>query len=448
MKTQKIIEEIEALKHQIDSHGKFPEGVLKKINYKFRLDWNYYSNRMEGGTLTRDETRSVMVGNVSVEGKPLKDVLEMNGHDEVVREILQMGAGKKRLSEKRIKEVHKAIIKEEDDPEKKQEIGKWKSRPNEIINYKNEKISFTQPGDVTEEIHELLNRVNADLDAFFKGSKAAKHPLFIAADFHLDYVSIHPFFDGNGRTARIFTNLILISCGYPPIIIKDDEKEGYYQTLADIQAYNGNPDLFYRLMAKTLQNSLQLILDAIEGREIEEVDDISKEIQLFNQRVKAIGEKQNVVKRNNERVDKVLNTVFLPMLFETDRYWSEIRDHFEKSKATVKANNTSNPFNQIIDEPELYLKNIKKDTIKNLSFEINLETLKIALPKRISKSFWFKINFDLYQYTLNFSTQKGSKIYYYGDEIDENKFKALVKEQMKNFIRSLNEFITNPKNLK
>jgi Fic family protein len=119
MTTNKIIEEIEALKQQIDSHGKFPEGVLKKINYKFRLDWNYYSNRMEGGTLTRDETRSVMVGNVSVEGKPLKDVLEMNGHDEVVREILRMGTGKKRLSEKRIKEVHKAIIKEEDDPEKK-----------------------------------------------------------------------------------------------------------------------------------------------------------------------------------------------------------------------------------------------------------------------------------------------------------------------------------------
>ncbi|UJH90562.1 Fic family protein [Antarcticibacterium sp. 1MA-6-2] len=313
MKVTNLIEQIEGLKQQIDVHGKLPEEVLKKVNYKFRLDWNYYSNRMEGGTLTRDETRSVMIGNVSVEGKPLKDVLEMNGHDEVVREILNIGSGKSRLSEKRIIEVHKAIIKEDNDPDKKRQIGNWKEQPNEIINYKGEKINFTSPEEVQEEMHRLLNRTNADLDAFFNKKKDAKHPLFIASDFHVDYVSIHPFFDGNGRTARIFTNLILISCGYPPVVIKDEEKEGYYKTLADIQAYGGDREFFYDLMGKVLLRSTRLVLDAIEGKDLEEPGDLEKRLQLLKQLAEA--EDEETIKLTNRQIKskEVLYEIIAPV---------------------------------------------------------------------------------------------------------------------------------------
>lgn len=385
MTTNKIIEEIEALKQQIDSHGKFPEGVLKKINYKFRLDWNYYSNRMEGGTLTRDETRSVMVGNVSVEGKPLKDVLEMNGHDEVVRDILRMGTGKKRLSEKRIKEVHRAIIKEEDDPEKKQEIGTWKFRPNEIINYKGEKISFTQPEDVAEEMHKLLNRVNADLDAFFKGAKDAKHPLYIAADFHLDYVSIHPFFDGNGRTARIFTNLILISCGYPPIIIKDDEKESYYQTLADIQAYDGNRDLFYRLMGKRLQNSLQLMLDAIEGKDIEEPDDIEKRLELLRQMTEEVDDSSIQLKKEDADLDKLIQKNVFPLMELIYKKFQRIESMF-----------TENQFELIINAQRHIIRDVEKLEEVLYQGDLNLTSDLSSLKAEIYHQYFKKAGVDAF----------------------------------------------------
>lgn len=281
MQLKQILERLTELKAEIGELGKLPKEVLQKINYKFRLDWNYYSNRMEGGTLTREETRSVMVGNITVDGKPIKDVMEMNGHDAVVREILKMGKGEVRISEKRIKEIHKAILKETEDASKNKQIGKWKTAPNEIINYKGEKISFTAPADVAGEMHELLNKTNAQLDAYFAGKKEVEHPLIIAADFHLGFVSIHPFFDGNGRTARILMNLILIACGYPPVIITDNGKQAYYQYLADIQAYGGDKELMYYQMAGLEMRSMIMVLNAAKGEDIEEEDDIDKEINLI-----------------------------------------------------------------------------------------------------------------------------------------------------------------------
>ena len=107
--------QIDLLQQKIDAHGVLSTEVKKKINYKFRLDWNYYSNSMEGNTLTMDETRSVMVGNINIENKPIKDLLEMTGHDKVITEILRIGKGEIRLSEARIKEIHKGIMHEEND---------------------------------------------------------------------------------------------------------------------------------------------------------------------------------------------------------------------------------------------------------------------------------------------------------------------------------------------
>lgn len=301
MKLKEILDRLTELQTEISELGNLPKEVLQKINYKFRLDWNYYSNRMEGGTLTREETRSVMVGNITVDGKPIKDVMEMNDHDKVVREILKMGKGEVRISEKRIKEIHKAILKETDDASKNEQIGAWKTAPNEIINYKGEKISFTAPADVPVKMHDLLNQTNAELDAYFAGKKEAKHPLIIAADFHLRFVSIHPFFDGNGRTGRILMNLILIACGYPPIIITDNGKQAYYQYLADIQAYGGDKELMYFHMAGLEHRSLTLVLKAIKGEDIEEEDDLDKRLEMLKKI--SVSDEENTVRLHKKDID-------------------------------------------------------------------------------------------------------------------------------------------------
>lgn len=258
---------IDVLQQQINLCGEINAEVKKKINYKFRLDWNYYSNSMEGNTLTMEETRSVMVGNITVGGKPIKDVLEIKGHDDVISQILQIGKGEVRLSEARIREIHKEIMYE-DDPEKKKKIGIWKTEKNYILNYKGERFDFSLPAEVPALMHDLLNRTNAAIDAINQNKKDAPHPIDVALQFHLDYVIIHPFYDGNGRTARIFTNLLLISLGYPPFWVKIKERKIYNQYIGDVQGYGGDSNLFFEYVATMILRSQQLTLDAIEGKEM------------------------------------------------------------------------------------------------------------------------------------------------------------------------------------
>ncbi len=325
MTLQDKLEKVDQLQAQINAHGPLSSELKKKINYKFRLDWNHYSNAMEGGTLTMEETRSVMIGNITVQGKPLRDVLEMKGHDEIVLEILAMGEGQKRLSEKRIKDVHRAIMHEEDE-DKKRLIGRWKEDGNHVINYRNEKIHFTPPAEVAERIHQLLNQTNAELDALEnkKSKNNALHPALIAFKFHLEYVSIHPFYDGNGRTARILANLLLISRGFPPVIIRTAEKDVYYRYLADIQAYGGEPDLFYGYMADLLMRSQQLILDAIKGKNIFESSDWEKQLNLLSQQ---ISNDEDLQPKTNELIFQRFQDSF-KVLLEKSRVRLAKFDHF------------------------------------------------------------------------------------------------------------------------
>src|SRR5580704_7605700 len=114
MSLKDLIKHIDELQAQIQAHGKLDNETLKRINYRFRLDWNYNSNVMEGNSLTKRETRTIMIGNITIEGKPFKDVLEMRGHNDIISNILKIGKGELNLSEARIKEIHKGIMCEDD----------------------------------------------------------------------------------------------------------------------------------------------------------------------------------------------------------------------------------------------------------------------------------------------------------------------------------------------
>jgi hypothetical protein len=109
-------------------------------------------------------------------------------------------------------------------------------------------------------------------------------PLIKMAIIHFQFESIHPFYDGNGRMARILTNLILISTGYPPFWIRTEERSLYMQYLADIQGYGGPSDLFYSFAGSLILRSQQLVLAAIEGKDIDDPSDVDKEIAILVKR--------------------------------------------------------------------------------------------------------------------------------------------------------------------
>lgn len=295
-----FLQRIDDRKAQIEAFGEWDSNLKQKIDFKFRLDWNYHSNSMEGGTLTFRETRTLMVGNISVHGKPIKDVMEMKKHDDLVKEVMSVAHGEKRLSETRIKAIHAAIMHEED-PEKAKLIGAWKTRDNEIINPQGEKFLFTKSPDVPDAIHGLLNRLNANWDLLERGSPGAAHPVLMAFDFHLEYLTIHPFYDGNGRTARILLNLILIAFGYPPLIVRKEEKDRYGKLLADIQGYGALRDDYYSFMASLVLRSQDLVLKALGGEEIDEPEDLDKKIELMEMELQTFAPDSEVKVRFNRK---------------------------------------------------------------------------------------------------------------------------------------------------
>lgn len=325
---------VEKLQEEISSYGEYSPEIKKKIQYKFRLDWNYYSNSMEGNTLTKEETRSIMIGTLTIREKAIKDVREMQGHDEVVEDIFKIGKGELRLSEKRIQNIHSSIMYEEA-PAFKEKIGKWKTEFNHILNYKGERFDFAAPVEVKEQIHQLIDRTNAAIDQINHKKKGALHPLDIAFQFHIEYLTIHPFYDGNGRTARLLTNLLLISFGFPPLIIKQEDKDAYYKYLADIQCYGGDKEILFELMAGLVIRSQKMVLDAIQGQDIEDLDDLDKQLALLDKELQAFDPDETIkTKFNSDVFFEIYNTWFtellkkvIPVIQKFNRFFRDTKHH-------------------------------------------------------------------------------------------------------------------------
>jgi Fic family protein len=307
---QEKLAAVESLRQKIEAYGPLSQEILNKIEYRFRLECNYHSNRQEGGTLTRAETKSVMVKVITVTNKPGRDIFEMRGHDKVMQEILKIGKGELNISERRIKEIHGAII-DTDEVTEGEKPGEWKKNYNEIINYRLEKFGFVAPMEVPEAMHKLLNWLSASLEKVKQKDKKAIHPVILAFEFHHRLLTIHPFFDGNGRTARLLSNLILTSNGYPPFYVTDTEKDTYNKLLADIQVYGGDPESFIGFMCDLLCRSLELTLDVIEGRD-SELDDWEKKLSLLVTNLPQDEAFQQM--RTKEAVDQVVSNSIIPVI--------------------------------------------------------------------------------------------------------------------------------------
>jgi Fic family protein len=452
MSYKKIKDTIDAIKAKVATFGELTIEQKKKINYKFRLEWNFNSNSMEGNTLTIEETRSVMVGNITVNDKPLKDVLEMQGHDKVITEILRIGKGELRLSEKKIKEIHSGIMHEEN-PNLKNKIGQWKDQANEIINSKGEKYLFVSPGEVPEKIHALLNKTNAAIDAINANKKNAPHPIDVAMEFHLEYLDIHPFYDGNGRTARIITNLILISLGYNPFWINEKDRAIYYNYISDIQGYGGSKDLFSEYCAGLIERSEQLVLNAIQDIDIEEEEDLHKEISILKRQLQ--GEKFTKSPKNIYDLFQFINTdVWQPLSIIMNQF----DDLFSESKTKHLVNHQSeiyptksilllqlNPFEKSTEPKEfkIFGHNIYEADV----YKIEWNNSKYGLKKAKKNSVYeitFSISFEATSYNLKLSVNHleiWQSNFAYSEFPHKEEIERVKKDLGKNLIKSIKKDI-------
>jgi Fic family protein/DNA-binding Xre family transcriptional regulator len=214
---------------------------LQKMNEYFRLNYTYESNRIEGNTLTLQETHLVINEGLTIGGKSMREHLEVVNHSEAIEYISEIVQNKVDFTERVLKQIHYLILKGID----RENAGVYRS-----IGVRISGSSHLPPEPF------LLNRMMEEVFEYYQKNKNLLHPIILAAEMHEQIVRIHPFIDGNGRTTRLIMNLILLQNGFPIANIKGDltSRLAYYKALEN--APGDQKASFYELVAETVKTAL------------------------------------------------------------------------------------------------------------------------------------------------------------------------------------------------
>ncbi|NRF95402.1 Fic family protein [Paenibacillus frigoriresistens] len=241
---------IDHLKRELDDLRPLPSAAVRNLDEVYRVEWTYNSNAIEGNTLTLLETKLVLEEGLTIGGKKLHEHFEVINHSEAINYVQDVATQNIELTEYVIKSVHQLVLKNIDD----ENAGRYRMINVMISGSQHTPPHFTV---VPEQMEKLYQ--------WYHEQKDKLHPVELAAQFHFRFVYIHPFADGNGRTARLLMNLILMAYGFPPAIVKaeNDARLKYYVTLE--KASIGN-DLgpFVELIAGCVEDSLQRYIGAVK----------------------------------------------------------------------------------------------------------------------------------------------------------------------------------------
>ncbi|MDQ9170696.1 Fic family protein [Oxalobacteraceae bacterium R-40] len=299
---------------------------------KVRLEWNYHSNAMEGNQLTFGETRALLLRDLTATAKPLKDHLDIQGHDQAITALLEFIKSGDELTEIAIREFHRLLLVKPYEERsigpdglprmRKIEIGDYKKIQNFVVTSDGTQHEFANPIDTPAQIAELIS--------WFREQREKKehHPVIIATIFHHKFVAIHPFDDGNGRMGRLLMNLILIQHGYPPAVIRLDEKNEYIQALERANA--GEFEGLAHLVARSTLNTAQLFLKAARGESIDDLTDFDKKLQLLSQTLDSVATADGREKTQEEQ-NFVIARFISPLLACIWPRLTQIERHFAVS---------------------------------------------------------------------------------------------------------------------
>jgi len=213
----------------------------------FRIELTYTSNAIEGNTLSRKETAMVVEKGLTVAGKTLKEHLEAINHSQALDWIKEL-VGKKRESipERRILDLHHLILNKIDDDN----AGKYRTVRVRIAG---STVILPNPAKVPELMKGFMAWLHAQSD---------KPCLQTAADAHFKLVTIHPFTDGNGRTARLLMNMLLMQGGYPPALIRKEDRGRYIDAIEEGQLKGGLSD-YYQVIYEAVDRSFDIYFEAL-----------------------------------------------------------------------------------------------------------------------------------------------------------------------------------------
>lgn len=239
-----LIQVIDTNKQLLDSRRPFNANQLARIKRIFDVDLTYNSNAIEGSTMTFNETKLVLNEGLTIGGKKLNEHLEVINHKYAI-DFIESISTNKSISLRDIKDIHSLILRGIDD----KYAGKFRDTLVGVRLSNGDIKNFTDPLLIDEEMNQFISNL----------ANNQNHPIIKAAQAHYEFVTIHPFIDGNGRTARLLMNLILLQHGYPPAIIRVANRAQYILALEEAQDTN-NLDPFYMVIINSVLDSINSYL--------------------------------------------------------------------------------------------------------------------------------------------------------------------------------------------
>lgn len=237
---------VDEKKQQLDSKRPLPIYTVQSIRENLLLEWTYNSNAIEGNTLTLKETKVVLEG-ITIGGKTLREHLEVINHKEAILYVEEIVQKNEPLSEWQIKSIHRLVLKGIND----EYAGA----------YRNQNVIISGAEHIPPDFIVVPDQMKG-LISWYEKKAPNLHPIERAAYLHGIFVGIHPFIDGNGRTARLLLNLELMKAGYPPTIIRNEKRIEYYNSLDKAHTTNDYSD-FVILVAEEVERSLDIYLKLI-----------------------------------------------------------------------------------------------------------------------------------------------------------------------------------------
>ena len=257
---QELLKRIEAKKRQLDKAGPLNKDIVHKLREQMAIELAYNSNAIEGSTLTLRETKLILEEGITIGGKSLREHLEAINHKEAFEWIEEEIKKKEAVSEKAILAIHKIIMKGISTTW----AGKYREGNIRVLGAL---FKPAQPREIEEKMGVLVEELKKEKENSIERSAKA----------HYELVLIHPFVDGNGRTARLLNNILLMQEGYPPMIVLMNDRKKYYSCLR--QADQGNIQPFINFIARNVERTLDIYLNAIatdEKREFISLQEATK----------------------------------------------------------------------------------------------------------------------------------------------------------------------------
>jgi Fic family protein len=226
-------------------------GALRNLEHAHDLELTYTSNAIEGSTLSAAETTLVIEQGITIGGKPLKDHLEALDHFEALRYVRGLARETAPLSESDIRNLHRLVV-QRSNPDI---AGRYADQGRFVVTDRG-RHAFPSPAEIPALMGDF---------ARWLGAAATPETAFAA---HRRLVDIHPFNDGNGRTARLLMNLVLLRAGYPPVAVRPEDRPAYLHALQEAQAGRGAEAfdrLLYDRLSVTLDDNLEAARQALAG---------------------------------------------------------------------------------------------------------------------------------------------------------------------------------------